>query len=119
MSREKAEAAVDKYLLDMEMVNVHIEYSKLKAEDPDFSIPKPKEDGPFNFNTIVTGYLVYLGINTFIVPRVRDSLIEKDYHSDVEFIENWIRAVPPATADAVSDASQTISAVAQTISDAS
>ena len=58
--RTKAEQEVDKYLMDPEAVNYHIEFQKRLADNPNMIEPE-EEEGFFSFRTLVIAYVSYVG----------------------------------------------------------
>ncbi|CAB9512251.1 expressed unknown protein [Seminavis robusta] len=70
--RAKAEAEVDKYLMDPEAINYHIEFKKRLADNPDMLQPE-EEEGFFSFRTLVIVYITYVFgevvYRNFLEPR--------------------------------------------------
>lgn len=104
--REKAEAEVDKFLLDAECLRIYLEFQKRKAEDPDFALPGSgsQEEGLFSFRNFVILYLGYVAYTS--VPTAFRRFVETKQEagewngSGFQFIDDWLEK---SAADAVKD----------------
>jgi hypothetical protein len=108
--RVQAEKEVDKYLMDPEAVNYHVEFKKRLAENPSMIEPV-EEDGFFSFRTLVIAYVSYV----FGEVVYRNFL--QDY-VDLSFIPGWGPIIPATTTDDVVNAVQSTVDVASTAIDA-
>ena len=113
MDQAQAEAEVDKFLLDAECLKVYIEFSRRKAEDPDFALEarEKQEEGFFSFRTVVFLYLAYVAYDA--VPTMFRRWVEGKQEagewngSGVQFIDDWLANAPadvPVDVDAAVDA---------------
>lgn len=114
LDRASAEAEVDKFLLDAECLRIYIEFSKKKAEDPDFSLaaPEQQEEGIFSFRNIVIVYLGYVAWTTF--PTIFRRWVEGKQAagewngSGVPFIDEWLQNAPPLDVAHISERASTV-----------
>eukprot|EP00977_Amphora_coffeiformis_P022751 scaffold11454_cov168-Amphora_coffeaeformis.AAC.1 len=122
LDRTQAEAEVDKFLLDNECLRIHIEFSKKKAEDPDFSVAQPEaqDEGLFSFRNIVIVYIGYVAYTT--VPTVFRRWVEGKQAagewngSGIPFIDEWLQNAPPLD---VAQLSEKVSTVLASLTDLS
>lgn len=119
--RTKAEEAVDKFLLDPEMLNIYIQYGKEVERDPNFKVPDaPKDDdGLFSFRNVVILYILFIAATT-LPDLFRDYVADQQIAgtwsaTGLGFLDNWIdETTPAATAAALERAAK---AAADTASD--
>ena len=97
LNRETAEAEVDKFLMDGEMVNMYIQYGKELEKDPNFFVPDNDDadsNAWFTPRNIVAGYLSYVGVTSG--PEVlRRYIAEQEVKGEweptnIQFIDQWI-----------------------------
>ena len=120
LDRAQAEAEVDKFLLDAECLRIYLEFSKRKAEDPDFALasPEQQEEGLFSFRTVVLVYLGYVAYTT--VPTLFRKYVEAKQAtgewngSGIPFIDDWLQNAQSAVD--VSAVSDQVSAVVDVVS---
>ena len=124
--RTKAEAEVDKFLMDKEAVGMMIEFYKRKEANPDFSVQDPEEpkEGFFSFRTVVFFYLGYVVYTT--VPAVFRGWVAKQQAAgtwsgtNIPFLDDWIANTPVVARDAAQTVTDTaaqaltVNAAAQT-----
>jgi hypothetical protein len=113
LNRQKAEAEVDRFILDAEAVNMMINFQKKKAEDPDFKVPDVNRDeGLFSFQNFIFLYLAYVAFTS--VPNIfRSWVVSKEeagewQGSGISLIDEWI-ANNPVVKKAASDVSDAVS----------
>jgi hypothetical protein len=115
--RAKAEAEVDKFLLDQEAVGMMIQFQKMKAEDPDFKVPDEKEDeGLFSFKNIVTIYAIYFvsttGSTVFRKWVAGQEAAGEWSGTGIPFVDEWIANTAEVT---VQSAVDTVAAIADAV----
>jgi hypothetical protein len=100
LDRVQAEAEVDKFFMDCEMVNLYIQYGKEVEKDPNFAVPDTEADeGFFSFRNIVIGYLGYVAATS--VPQVfRGYVAEQQVAgqwkpTNVPLVDDWIERTSP------------------------
>lgn len=110
--RAKAEAEVDKFLMDAECLRIYIEFQKRKAEDPGFSLGAEKEEeGIFSFRTVVFVYLAYVAYTT--IPTIFRGWVESQKAagewngSGIPFIDEWLEKSAAVVASSVADTATT------------
>jgi hypothetical protein len=120
--RAKAEAEVDKFLLDSEAVGMMIQFQKMKAEDPDFKVPDDKEDeGLFSFKNIVSLYAVYFvattGSTAFRKYVAGQEAAGEWSGTGIPFVDDWIAntAAVAVSSETVQSAVDTVQAVADAV----
>jgi len=138
--RATAEAEIDKFLLDAEMLDLYIRFQKAVEEDPEFSVPEERKPGPFeqilSFQNIV---LLYAGYFFFVAARDKFRRYVAEQESlgewkgtNIQFIDDWIdktrdaaNAALEATSeaatsstDAATNVGEALQSVSDTISDA-
>ena len=114
LDRAQAEAEVDKFFLDNECLRYYIEFSKKKAEDPDFSLAKPEkeEEGLLSFRNLVIVYLGYVAWTT--VPSIFRRWVEGKQAagewdgSGVPFIDEWLQNAPPIDVAQLTEMASTV-----------
>jgi hypothetical protein len=118
--RPTAEAEVDKFLMDYDMVNLYIQYEKELEKNPNFVVPadREKDDGLFSFRNIVAAYIAYLAATT--VPNAFRGYVAKQElagqwkPTNIQFLDEWIeRTSPEATARILQKAAKAASELAQ------
>ena len=119
LGREKAEAEVDKFLLDSEALGMMIQFYKMKAEDPDFEVPDTKEDeGFFSLRTLVYFYLAYVAYTSGPVLLRRFVASQEEagnwQGTGIPALDDWLASTPAVT-EAVQTASDTVQAVADSL----
>lgn len=107
--RPQAEKEVDKYLMDPEMLNYHIEFKKALADNPNLIQPE-EEEGFFSFRTLVIAYVSYV-FGEIVYRKVLHNYVNLD------FIPGWGPPDIPA-GDAI-DAATSVDAVQSTVDAAS
>lgn len=119
--RSKAEAEVDKFLMDCEMVNLYIQYGKEVEKDPDFVVPdNNEEEGLFSLRNVVIGYLGYV-VATSVPEIVRRYVAEQEVAgrwspTNVGFFDDWIeRTSPEATARVLKAAGEAVAATSDAV----
>lgn len=121
LNRAKAEEEVDRFLLDAECLRIFIEFSKRKAEDPDFAVAggEEEEEGFFSFRTVVIaylGYVAYTTVPTLFRKWVATQEAQGSWHgSGIPFIDEWLQNSAQAAVDA-SAVSDQVSAVVDAVS---
>jgi hypothetical protein len=121
LDRTKAEEEVDRFLLDAECLRIYIEFSKRKAEDPDFALAtnENQDEGLFSFRNLVIVYLGYVAVTTF--PNLFRKYVESQqaqglwHGSGIPFIDEWIQKGAQSAVD-VAAISDQVSAVVDTVS---
>jgi hypothetical protein len=122
LNREVAEAEVDKFLMDCEMVNMYIQYGKEVEKDPNFSVPDNDTDdnnGWFTPRNIVAGYLTYVGVTSgpqIIRRYIAEQEVKGEWQStNIKFIDQWIENTSAdATARVLQKAAEKAAKIATT-----
>jgi hypothetical protein len=107
--RAQAEKEVEKYLMDPEAINYHIEFKKRLAENPNMIEPV-EEDGFFSFRTLVIAYVSYV-LGEVVYRNFLQNYV------DLSFIPGWGPIPEKQVVDAV--ASSAVDALQSTVNAAS
>jgi len=111
--RAKAEAEVDKFFLDSEAINMYIQFQKMKADDPNFSVPEDRdEEGFFSFRTLVFAYLSYVFLNigsTFLRRWIGEQELAGTWSpTGVGFFDDWVANTVPSAISMMEKGSEII-----------
>lgn len=122
--RSQAEAEIDKFLMDAEMMNMYIQYGKEVERDPNFVVPDNEEDeGLFSVKNVVFAYGGYVAV-TALPTIFRRYVAEQEIAglwkpTNIQFLDDWIeKTSPEATARVLQKAAEVAGdSVAQVASD--
>jgi hypothetical protein len=102
LDRPQAEAKVDQFLLDSEMIDLYIRFGKELEKNPDFVVPESAEpeEGLFSFRTVIIMYIGYIGfgiVKNVFRGYVADQEIAGTWQgTNIGFLDDWIQQTSPA-----------------------